>query len=297
MGSKDKRRLKTRWPNVFRHVTNGNYYLRITDPYGRRQEVVLGTDKAMEVPDKLQRLRDELSTPDKAGRKMKGTQALSYYIEAREDEVKRGELRPRTWHTNKGILERHLIPFFGKYKIFDIDHLLWEQYTSLGLVKDYQNHRSIMTHFLDFCMRKKWLRPGRLTFENPRHQRRRRRPLTDDQIRAVFKHADGRLALFLGCYLFMAMRRAEILRLEWKRVILSDAFSYIVLEEIDTKTGRPRAIPIHPFVKELLVKARRTGPQKWVFPKRGAPNEHAHLDGVYNPWRTLKARCRADGGK
>lgn len=288
----DKKRRKTRWQNVVRYP-DGTYYA-IIRPIGggKRREVSLRTKKASEVEDALELLKLEVNHPVIAGKRMPALYALGKYKEARRKEVKDGELRQSTWKTYEYIIDDHLVPALKNTMISQIDHRFWDVYAAKSRVKDLQNHRVVLRHFLKFCMRQGWIQQIPLEFKLPKHERRKRKALTDEQILAIMKYANGRLLLFLSMYLFMAMRRSEIAKLEWSRVFLDQGF--IVLTKDNTKTKKTRVVTIHPFVKELLIQARK-GSGRWVFPNAKDPKKHADPGGFKTAWLTLKKRCREAG--
>jgi integrase len=91
-----------------------------------------------------------------------------------------------------------------------------------------------------------------------RMENRRDRFLSEEEIRSLLGMCSPRIYPILVCALLTGMRRGEILGLCWENVSLNHNLIYI----LQSKTGRPREIPLAPKLKEVLLAMppRASGP-------------------------------------
>lgn len=85
--------------------------------------------------------------------------------------------------------------------------------------------------------------------ENPA----RMRFLTKDEIKLLLDKAPSNIKAILACALMTGMRRGEILNLTWNDVDLKNGIIYIR----DSKSGKPREIPMIPQLIEVFKGLRR----------------------------------------
>jgi len=99
----------------------------------------------------------------------------------------------------------------------------------------------------------------------------RDRILSPKEFEALVQHSSGYLKGMVIMGYYTGMRRGEILRLTWGHVDLDSRM--IRLEAADTKSGKPRDIPILDELHNYLVsmKKKRAGKHRHVFLYRGKP--------------------------
>lgn len=212
--------------------------------------------------------------------------------------------RQKTISTNtlreiEGIWRLHLKPFFGEKRISRAGlEELWIEYVAQSTLIDLANHRKVWRGFLKWCKSKRYVKyiPD---LPIPSVERRERRVLKPHEIRKLFEHANGSVLLFISMYLFMGMRRKEIMTLRWSNVHLDER--YLVLQKGDVKTRRGRPLPINPFVADLLVQRmrdQRANGQKtdFVFPNRTDSSRHAEVSGLKTAWRRIMRLCKFEPG-
>ncbi len=216
------------------------------------------------------------------------TEALEA-LATRQREVEAGQLdRPRRDHTlgtvaaqyleykkqkrsledDKIILERKILPAFGaETKLAAVTGAAIAQYERrrLGVVKPgtVANELSVLRHLLRLAARWGYLKAAPAIVLPKRAEGRLRYLDTDEIPRLLAACRESRnphLATIVLVALHTGMRQGEVLGLTWERVHLPAA--RITLDQ--TKSGRPRGLPINRPLYEALVAlepdpARRTG--------------------------------------
>jgi len=153
-----------------------------------------------------------------------------------------------------------------------------------------KKHKAYLTLFLNYLHRLKLI-PNAPKFDNPDRVPGHRKTYTKDEIQALLKNASMDLRLQIKIGYRMGMRKGEILNLRWNRIDWEE--SVIRLQAQDTKTKKPRIIPIpKDILKELESRVEASSPL-WVFPsikdkrKPQTTNETA--------WAACKRRAGVQG--
>jgi integrase len=172
------------------------------------------------------------------------------------EEVQR--LRSRKDRVN--VVRLQLIPFFGKKELTAITPEHVEAYRAQRKKRDGQpaklqtinNDHIILKHCLNVARRKQLLtiNPAALV-PMPSANNERDRVLTADEWGRFYEAAAAHLKPILLTAYHLGQRLGEILNLSWNRVDLHRGI--IMLRGIDTKTNRPRQIPMTPQVKATLL--------------------------------------------
>jgi integrase len=109
------------------------------------------------------------------------------------------------------------------------------------------------------------------------------RILTRDEIDRLVSNASPRLRPILLVALNTGMRKGEILNFRWHDVDLDNQFFFLK----QTKSNKPRKIPMSGFVSDVLRSIKRTGEFVFVNPKTGK-----RISDLQTPF---KAACRKAG--
>lgn len=274
------KRRPTRWHNVCRYPDD-TYYAFVKPMHGgHAKEVSLRTKKASQVPDALKIAEMKVQRSMFAGSRLSFGETVGDYIAERAKDWK-----PRTRVEAEKIIEGHLKPFFGKYKLVDIDHNLWADYVKKKAVKDYMNHRSIVVNFIEWAMYKNWLQARPMVFKLPKHRRRSRRILKPEETKAIVSSCKGKLEIFVHLCLFHGMRGNEATIRRYSEINTQSAFITIP----DSKTNLPRTLPLLSFTAALLVRDAKNSKSPFLFPKRKNPRAHASSGWFRKAWvRMLK---------
>lgn len=192
------------------------------------------------------------------------------------EEVKRlGSFRDRA-----RIIRHQLIPFFGSSLLQEIRPEQVERYRterrkengSLPSLQTINNDHIILKHCLNVAIRRGLLvtNPA-CKVPLPTSHNERDRVLTEVEWNRLYDGAPPHLKPILLLAYHLGQRFGEIIELTWDRVDLQRGF--IALRSTDTKTKKPRQVPITPAVRSALVdlsKVRRLNTNH-VFLYEGQP--------------------------
>lgn len=177
-----------------------------------------------------------------------------------------------------GILQKYLIPYFGTHWAIEITPLMVELYCK----KRKQDQASIATINLELNVlsgvftwgikKARLLESNPLTYvkrENPHNERDR--VITEKEYARILEHSPNYLRPIIEVAMNTAMRRSEILNLQWSNVDFTNKL--IVLEPEQTKGNEKRIIPMNRTV-EKVIRKQITGSMvhmNYVFHYRGEP--------------------------
>ncbi len=111
----------------------------------------------------------------------------------------------------------------------------------------------------------------------------RKRCLTADELNRLFSNLPPHAWQVIVTAFYTAMRLSELMRLTWDRVDLERGL--IHLRAQDTKTTKPRDVPIHPYILGMLKDMRGTAESEYVFTYNGKPLKRIT--------RSFRTACRA----
>ncbi len=194
--------------------------------------------------------------------------------------------KPSTRKNNAHLIDRYLLPFFGKMPVSDIDHTAVRRWFDSMSGTPGNANRTLPV--LSVIMRQAELWDIRPQGSNPcRNMRRyrmtpRERFLSVDELKRlgfVLEHAeDKQAAAAIRLLLFTGARSSEITGLRWDWIRGTRA----VLP--DSKTG-PKAIQLPPPARAVLNGVARTGP--FVFPNRKGDGPMKNLGARWQKLRRL----------
>ena len=171
------------------------------------------------------------------------------------EEIQR--LRSRKDRVN--VVRLQLIPFFGKKHLVaitpeDIEAYRGQRKKYNGQAPSLQtinNDHIILKHCLNVAKRKRLLTVNPATLVPiPAAQNERDRILTAEEWERLYEVAASHLKPILLTAYHLGQRLGEILNLTWDRVDLHRGI--ITLRAVDTKTKKPRQVPMTPQVKATL---------------------------------------------
>lgn len=229
-----------------------------------------------------------------AAMRLKVGEVFPEYLKEKRDQrdgklAKKKVISPGTYREIDNLSRLHLLPYFGKKTLAGVDTLTWIKYCDQSKVSDLANHRKVMTGFLKWCKTKGHLTSMPDITSIPNHERRQRRIIRPNELRDIFKSAQGSLRTFLSLALFNGLRRTEIMTLTWDRISLKERF--LVVDKRFNKKRRGRSIPINEILVTVLAEHREKQlaagvKSPWVFPNARDPRRHAHVDGLKTAWHT-----------
>lgn len=278
------KRRKTAHPEIVQYP-DGTYYHRKSGA-----ELSLRTKDWPEALKNLEVLKAKIDKSGKTSLKLKVKDVVEDY-KAERKRQRDGKIKGRkpiskgTYKEIEDLFRLHLLPFFGNKRLSKIDEDLWEDYCQSSMVSDLSNHRKVFGKFLKWCKRKKYIKSVP-DLEVPPVERRSRRVLTPEEIKAIAQHAKGNFLLFFTMAIFMGLRRSEIMTLEWSDINFES--QYLVIQKGKTKIRKGRVVTINPTALEMLKAKKAQSKSPWVFPKRNKPMMHADLGGLKTAWKTVK---------
>lgn len=175
--------------------------------------------------------------------------------------------RLRSYKDRVEIVRNQLIPFFGPRLLAEIKPVDVENYRgqrrkrdgSAPCLQTVNNDHIVLKHCLNIAIRRDLMvtnPASAVPLPNPHNERDR--VLSDEEWARLYEVAKPHLKAVLLLAYQLGQRFGEIVNLTWDRVDLQRGF--IKLRGIDTKTKKPRQVPLTPDVKvalQDLAKVRR----------------------------------------
>ena len=165
----------------------------------------------------------------------------------------------RSYQDRVEIMERQLIPFFGTKVLTEIRPQDVETFRAQRKKKDgtkpsiqtVNNDHIVLKHCLNVAIRRGLLQVNPATrVPLPDPQNERDRVLTEEEWSNLYQVAKPHLRPVLLTAYQLGQRLSEIVGLTWDRIDLKRGF--ITLRSQDTKTKKPRQVPMTPDVKAML---------------------------------------------
>ncbi len=200
---------------------------------------------------------------------------------------KKEGLADKTLFEVENIMTRHLLPFFRRYRVEEINQPIFNDFCETKKDITVIPHRKVLNHFLKWCMQNGYVK-YRMQVDVPKFakkQKRQREILTPEEIRLLLTNLDAAALLYHSMYLLMGMRNSEIIKLKWEDV--SFLKNSIRIDPANNKSRRGRVVPVNSTVKRLLEAFPKRS--KWVFPARF---KDTHMDET-NPFRSQWERALA----
>lgn len=278
--------IKTEHENIKRAPNGFLYYVR------GKKEISLKTKDAAEALKRKRVLLAKGGDVLTSSTRLKIADVAEDYLKERKIEHNKKEIRAYTLlHTQKNMAI--IVKLQGKVAVtkFDIGH--WDLIRQKITGNHIFNVRIVLSHFLKWCVRKKY-RTTVLMLNLPKIKRRKRRILSPPEIQALWSHATGNFRVFFGLALVLGLRRSEAMLLEWSQIRFET--NSIYLGEEKTKTDKDRWVTLPPQLSDIL-KSRldsqlAAGIQtQWVFPHKFNSSRHADRDGLKTAWHTCLRRA------
>lgn len=279
------KRQKITDSKIYKH-TNGVYYFRSGD-----FEKSLKTKDKRQAKINAQGLEAKIDEFGVSAYRLKVSSVLPEYFEFRQSQtLGKSAIRQSTVDECKKLFKLHLEPFFGDLVFASINESKWLDYCQFKNDIDLMNHRKVFSYFLKWAKVRGYYNYT-LDMKIPKSDRRERPIHPPEVCKKIIENSKGSLRLFLSMYLFMGMRRSEIMKLSWDRVSLERGL--LVLGKGDTKTKKRRYVTINPFVLQLLQNRfkEQSGQSLWVFQNAKHPEKHADPSGLKTAWKTLLKKC------
>ena len=205
--------------------------------------------------------------------------------------------RPSTILAYRGILNKHVRPFFGGYKRIsdvgyeDIDGL-HRRITAAG--SNYIANRCIAVLSKMFSLALKWewcaKNPCKGIERNP--ESKRKRYLTGEELKrltnAVAETPDRQFATIVGLLILTGARKSEVLGMKWSDLTLTKNRSVWTKLGSTTKQASDHVVPLSEPAHLLLSKVTKSNSTNFVFPSEG---KTGHIVEIKKGWAALCQRA------
>ncbi len=178
-------------------------------------------------------------------------------------------------------LKKHLFPFLEHYNIRMLQRIgtaILEKYQIVRLkeVKPATINKEFTTikHFFNKAIEKNYLKANPAKgIKAIKSQQKFPRYLSKEKIQTLLDTAQGDMEEILITFLNTGMRRGELTNLQWEDVHLK---SRRITIQGQTKSKRPRFIPINDSLLEVLQKRLKSQNSPYVFPTRTGKPKDGH---------------------
>ena len=252
-----------------RRLTLGNYpALSLAEAHLQyaeaREMVARGIDPAAKA---LTEKEDERTAPTVAA-------LADEYVE------KWAKARKRSWATDKRILEKDVLPEWGRRKARDITRRdvirLLDNIVDRGAPIMANRTLAVVRKMFNFAVARDIVHSSPCTvIQTPSREQRRDRVLSAEEIKTFWHGLEGTritegIRLSLKLQLVTAQRKGEIISAEWAEIDLQEKWWTIPAEK--AKNRLPHRVPLSAPAIEIMEAAKNlAGDSCWVFPSpRGA---------------------------
>ena len=177
----------------------------------------------------------------------------------------------------------HLIPVFGRYRLSRISRIMVQTYmtdrkregaSNATVNREVASLKSILARAVDWeYLEQNPLHGLKFLKEAPIHESY----LTDEEAKRLIAVSPPYLRDIIIFALATGMRRSEIFNLRWEDVTLDERFSYGSINVVG-KGEKRRNLRMNRTVYELMIRKRREGKNKHVFPSPKTGEKLVHVD-------------------
>lgn len=274
------------------------FVLRYTNEYGKQAQRTIGMygdityDQARRV---AQRWRSEVVLGGDPAAKKAERKAIPTYAEVARQHIEHNETYQKTPHNTESVIRCHLLPRWGKLRLNEI--------TSQAIASWLADLRRTfapatvekvrVTMNRSFELAGKWGIPGAQlnpvkAVPRPRFNNKKERFLTAQEaerlVKACKASASTQLAPIIQLLLLTGARKAEILTARWSNVDLDQRALYLP----DTKTGKPRYVPLSADAVEVIKGLRRWEKCDWLVPN---PVTRKPFTDLKRPWDSARNKA------
>lgn len=298
-----KREWLSREHHIYR-ISSGAVYARLSIPSVGQKEITLEkrfTGPIESLDEKT--LRSLILAKDKAVAEIVRSKQVKSPSLYRFEEIGKGIVESKrtkafkTFESADITINKHLIPFANEYAPYlyewgEKGETLWQKYIDFKRTQQpgmkFMNHRKHLSMVLLRAFERRII-DRKIKLYDPDPEVDVGRVLEYSEIKKLYAFAQPALKTQIMMAFSMGLRKSEILRLAWDRVDFES--NEIVFTRSDTKTRKPRLVPMNVFVRNALA-SRKTGFEKkgidspWVFPSR--TNKHRYQASNKSAWTTAR---------
>ena len=268
-----------------RRTGGATFYVRYRDAYGAQRNYRIGDASSVALDAARKKTIEVMSNVAAGGdpfaekEKKRATPTVGIFFE--EWYLPHAQSGKKSWKCDVGLFKHHIAPYIGKKRMDAVISADILQIKKAMRAKDYAegtiDRVLILTRYM-FNLAQRWKIGG--VPENPcrtvdlyHPKNARERFLTKEEINRLLEELDrsrNRLLRYIVMLLLLTgARKQEVLRAAWEDFDLHHGFWLIP----ETKSGRPRSIPLSHHIRCLLDELPSNGTSQWLFPnpKTGVP--------------------------
>ena len=190
---------------------------------------------------------------------------------------------------------KHLQPYIQDFLPEEVTEKFWESVyipekrLTHGEKRRFFNDRKWLSMFLHW-LKREGIIDNVPKLRNPDPEAKAGKEYTDEEIKKLLENARPDLHLQIKMALTMAMRKTEIMKMEWSRIDMNEQVMHLFAEH--TKIRKARSFAISEPVMDILKFRKKVGP--FLFPSAGDPTKVQNY-GVNESWQRLKRRVGVKG--
>ncbi len=280
------------FPELQRHPTSGIWYVR---KFVMGKGELFRSTKERKSKAKAKTIALKLLT-DFMGSAVKGHVVLFSHVANEVMKLKASKSKATQLEAHYQ-LEMRVVPWFGGYRIDQVNEALIEDYFADCRAKNPNGKLFHDWKMIVSVMRRayfKGLIPRPLEIKKPTDSKAEKHVFTFDEEAKLLAEARPRLRLQMLMGLRMGMRPGEALRLRKSQI--NQETGLIKLEWKDVKTRKERFVPIHPDVLPLLSEAISAAKGDYLFGNRADKNEPPTRNANRPSFERLKIKCAIKRG-
>ena len=274
------------------------FILRYTNEYGKQCQRTIGMygditfDQARRV---AQRWRSEVVLGGDPAAKKAERKAIPTYAEVARQHIDHNETYQKTPHNTERIIRCHLLPRWGKLRLNEITSQAIASWLAelRKTLAPATTEKIRVTFNRSFELAAKWNIPGAQVnpvraVPRPRFNNKKERYLTAEEaerlVAACKDSANTQLASIVQLLLLTGARKSEILKARWSNVDLERRALFLP----DTKTGKPRYVPLSSSAVKVIKGLRRWDHCDWLVP---SPVTRKPFTDLKRPWDTARDKA------
>ena len=296
---------------IYQAYEGGYYYFDFIAPDGRRVRQRASMDKSVAVF-MLEQARTEAEKiaagmmapePEPAPPVIGAVEWLDSWKERRKVLV-----RPKTWYsgdrTHVGIFKAWIEEAEDVGTLADIDAALLNRFKAFRLTHVSKGSAAHSFRVLAKCFEDA-VTEGHIP-ENPvrkldkiKPPQTTKRALSDEEVDKLLAVAKSKIRAIIAVGALAGLRREEIISLDWQDIDFEQGFILVrnkAAEDIETKSGRNRDVPISPMLEKLLKEWKAVSAGEIVFPSETG---NSRMDGarIYRQFKAVVKIAKIDRPK
>jgi integrase len=261
---------------VYERDGRPGFWISYVDEFGKRRQqyggptVTQARDKREEIRTRVREVKEALANGEPLPTEDTFGIVAKRYVEYQRKRCAAGQISQQEMNRQKGIVEQHLIPFFGSTKLASIRPSKVNAYiesrtgeVSAGTIIKETN---VLKHFFGVACDVWELIPANPArrVRMPEAPEGRTRHLEPAELQKLLLACPPWLRPIVGLAVSTGMRRGELMRIRWKDVDVKNGRILLSL----TKSGKPRFAYLNQLSSQVIASLEPDGrpPKELLFP-------------------------------